>query len=193
MVESIQNLRENLNELGIPLYVSVESPEAIMSKILDERTTVLYQHEPAHEEACTALAVEEVAKALGSSVKRLRSDATLYHPEDIPFGPDLRDMPDTFTPFKEKVERLAKIRPLAEKLDAFPLLPADDKIYTAMTERFSSSFLPSDVDLGFPEGSFVEAVTTSALGVMPFTGGENAARARISKWMFEDDNLKVNN
>ena len=35
---------------------------------------------------------------------------TLYHIEDLPFSNDLSDLPDVFTPFKNKVESKCKVR-----------------------------------------------------------------------------------
>lgn len=37
---------------------------------------------------------------------------TLYHVDDLPYGKGLSDMPDTFTPFKNDVEKQCEVRPL---------------------------------------------------------------------------------
>lgn len=189
LTQSIQNFRENLHPLGVNLLVAFERPENLFERLLDSDTAIIFQTETAYEEKTVERAVEMISTSKGAGIVKLQSDATLYHRDDIPFAKDLKDMPDTFTPFKEKVEKYAKVRPLSEELEPFPAFPVDEKLTSACSDKCSFSYLPNEVDLGFDANSFASASGTS--GVLQFVGGETAALARISKWMFEDDRLKV--
>jgi hypothetical protein len=46
--------------------------------------------------------VAEAAQRAGGRLELLWG-STLYHKDDLPFAEGLRDMPDMFTPFKDKV------------------------------------------------------------------------------------------
>eukprot|EP00438_Fugacium_kawagutii_P028726 Skav229200 [mRNA] locus=scaffold1004:522999:533716:- [translate_table: standard] len=52
------------------------------------------------------------------------------------------------------------------------------------------SFLPTLQELGYEDEEVEEALRDDPRGVLPFQGGEDAALARLNKWMFEDDHLK---
>lgn len=46
----------------------------------------------------------QLKRALGSKARLERLwDGTLYHPADLPFAENMNDMPDVFTPFRNKV------------------------------------------------------------------------------------------
>eukprot|EP00435_Cladocopium_sp_Y103_P038993 s1906_g10.t1 len=52
------------------------------------------------------------------------------------------------------------------------------------------SFLPTLKELGYDDDEAEEAMRDDPRGVLPFQGGEDAALARLNKWMFDDDHLK---
>jgi deoxyribodipyrimidine photo-lyase len=189
LTQSIHNFRENLLPLGVNLLVAFERPESLFERLLDADTAIIFQTETAFEEKAVERAVEKISTSKGASIVKLQSDASLYHRDDIPFAENLVDMPDTFTPFKEKVEKYAKVRPLSEELEPFPTFPVDERLTLACSDKCSLSYIPNESDLGFDVDSFASASGTS--GVLQFVGGETAALARISKWMFEDDRLKA--
>ena len=51
-------------------------------------------------------AVTKALKSGGNKQNKLQKiwGCTLYHREDVPYAPDLSDLPDGFTPFRNKVE-----------------------------------------------------------------------------------------
>lgn len=52
--------------------------------------------------------------------------STMYELDDLPFDSNLSDMPNTFTPFRNKVEKRSKInRPLAVPKKGTLSLPTD--------------------------------------------------------------------
>ena len=60
-------------------------PEDLFSKILSSNTALLYQSELAHEEKSVENNVKKIANSIGSKVFSLRSDATMYHRDDLPY------------------------------------------------------------------------------------------------------------
>lgn len=62
---------------------------------------VLSQSEVTSEESATD---EGVRAALGARGRlQLLWGNTLFHFDDVPFAPDMSDLPDVFTPFRNKV------------------------------------------------------------------------------------------
>lgn len=179
------------------LVIALGHPENIIPKFLDPTTsnTVYVQGEVTFEEVTTEKNVESAILSKGAKLKRVRGNKTLYHPDDLPFNPNLSDMPDVFTPFKEIVEKRCPIRKLlptfgssfSSSSNPGPSLPPN--IELLYTETCSSTYMPTLQDIGFTD---VEAsAPPDQRGVMQFTGGEDAALARVRQWMFEGDHLKT--
>ena len=57
-------------------------------------------------------AVTKALKSGGNKQNKLQKiwGCTLYHREDVPYAPDLSDLPDGFTPFRNKVESKSSVR-----------------------------------------------------------------------------------
>lgn len=201
LIESVDNLRSNLRKLGHDLLVCYGKPEHILLQLTSEQSNdvVIVQTEAAYEENQVEMSVEGLLASIGVTLIRLQSSTTLYALEDLPYSyPSLADMPDVFTPFKEKIEKGSMIRdllsnPLYGELGSSP-----------------NTVLPSGCDCGFDYLPSLKCLysfngksdtgTTSVLdtatsmssprGVMQFIGGEDAARQRLHDWMWRDDNLK---
>jgi len=95
-------------------------------------------------------------------------------------------MPNTFTPFRNKVEKNCKIRaPLSipKGIGTFP-----DNFPNAV-EKYSSE-LPSLVDLGYTSDHVDHANFQDPRGVMPFKGGETAALERVKDFIWDKDLLR---
>lgn len=185
LLEAVETLRKNLRLLGSDLVVAMSKPEDVIPALSTLDSQVFVHGEVTSEE----LAVEKsVEKALPSkrSLQRIFGGNMLYHVEDIPFRPELTDVPDTFTPFKEKVEKRCRIR------DLLPTVTSSHLSRPAiLDEHFRNSRIPTLADLGFSDDDIARATTgLDERGVMSFTGGEDAALQRIQQWMFEEDMLK---
>lgn len=119
LIESVQDLRKQLQEKGSGLVVAVGKPEEVFPKLLSAieqelddvglEPSLVCQEEVASEE----LAVD---KALKNTLKTFRKGAkgsletvwgsTLYDIDDLPFEQGLSGMPDVFTPFRNKMEKV---------------------------------------------------------------------------------------
>jgi deoxyribodipyrimidine photo-lyase len=101
------------------LVVAHGKPEDIFAILLKESGQSLIPRVFCQEEVCS----EEltVDKAVRSSLSLVHPEAsleriwgsTLYDPDDLPFNDGPYGIPDTFTPFRNKVEKKCQIgRPL---------------------------------------------------------------------------------
>ncbi|KAJ1425310.1 DNA photolyase, FAD-binding/Cryptochrome, partial [Ochromonadaceae sp. CCMP2298] len=180
LLQSVENLRQNLRAMGCELLVATEKPEELIPKLLAGvvSSDVVVLAEATSEEQGVETRVQRGVEGLGAKgahkLHRIIGGHTLYHPEDIPYELNCAKVPNMFTPFKEKVEGASKVRPLI----ATPTLPTS---VTAATLSPHLGFTPQEVQAaGGAEGK----------GVMAFQGGEDAALGRLQQWMFRDDNLK---
>lgn len=107
--ESVENLRANLQKIGSNLLVRTGFPENIIPQLAQELgAEAVYASEEVTSEE---LAVEaRLAARLKTSGRELRVfwESTLIHVDDLPMK--VRDLPDVFTQFKNKVEKFAKIQ-----------------------------------------------------------------------------------
>lgn len=123
------------------------------------------------------LAVQRSLKTGQHKLHRVVGGCSLYHPEDIPFTADLKDMPDTFTPFKEKVERRSTVRPESPTIrdGDLPNTISPD----SLPEGLSYNYFPTLQELGFTAEQVRNlAEGRDGRGVMVFEGGEDAGLRR---------------
>jgi len=113
LIESVADLRQNLQKLGGDLIVRSGTPAEIIPQLAQQyQVSEVYHHrEVAFEE--TAIS-EEVETALWKMKLNLKHfiGHTLYHKEDLPFP--IKDIPDSFATFKKKVERDSNVRACIE-------------------------------------------------------------------------------
>jgi deoxyribodipyrimidine photo-lyase len=114
--------------------------------------------------------------------------STLYEIKDLPFQNGLNGMPDVFTPFRNKMEKLCKIGnplPIPNKGD-LKLANVDVSM-----ENCSFTYIPSLPELGYTPEDVSYANSEDPRGVMKFQGGESAALARVKDYIWEKDLLKI--
>lgn len=105
LLETISQLRQNLEKLHISLLIYQEKPEEVLSRLVEnyDISTIYYQKEWTSEER----EVEDTLKAKLKNVSfRSYYQQFLYHPEDIPF--EINKIPKIFTEFRKACEK--KIR-----------------------------------------------------------------------------------
>src|ERR1700744_1481660 len=109
LLESVADLRQNLQKLGCELIVKTGDPAEIIPQLAQQyQVSEVYHHrEVAFEETQKS---EEVEAALWKIKRNLKHfiGHTLYHKEDLPFP--IKDIPDSFAVFKKKVERDSEVR-----------------------------------------------------------------------------------
>ncbi|MGL5111439.1 MAG: DASH family cryptochrome [Flavobacterium sp.] len=164
-IESVQELRANLENIGIPLLVFQDSAEKVLPTLLDlsDPTTIYHQNEWTSEENTT---LEAVKLKCGGGVKFVGTNHQfLFPPECIPFH--INEVPKVFTQFRNACEKKAtvpKIEIIKPQRDA-----------TIATDQTT---IPTLADLGFE--TFEEDRRTA----FPFRGGENQGLQRLQDYLW---------
>lgn len=191
ILESVHDLRQSLEKKGSKLVIASDRPEAFFSRLLTEtnvsqssfRTKLVYQDEPCSEERAVAKAVKPLFRS-----SEAVWGSTLYDLKDLPYQPDLLDMPDTFTPFRNSVEKKCSIHtPLAvpQRYSPFPTgeeFPVSSELLTS---------LPTLESLGYTKDQAEDADSQDPRGVMTFKGGEMAALQRVKDYIWDKDLLRT--
>ena len=163
LLESVRNLRTNLRKIGSNLLVRTGLPEDIIPQLAQElgAEAVYASEEVTSEELTVEARLEERLKAAGREL-RLFWEATLIHVDELPMK--VRDLPDVFTQFKNKIERFAKIEatfPVPQNLE-----------------------FKETIDLG-------DIPAVPAGGQPAFRGGEDEGRQRLRDYFWTKDLLRT--
>jgi deoxyribodipyrimidine photo-lyase len=187
VIESVADLRQSLEKKGSKLLVSNEKPEDLFTKLLNKNAVtktakLIYQEEVCSEEATVARNVKRLFQSSESVW-----GSTLYDLKELPYQDDLIDMPDTFTPFRNTVEKKCTIHaPLPVPKDVGPFPTSED---LSLCDKYTS-FLPTLQDLGYTAQQITEANTEDSRGVMAFRGGETSGLARVNDYIWDKDLLR---
>lgn len=176
LLETVQNLRENLQKIGSNLMVRIGYPEEIIPQLalslsINEVYTSL---EITSEEVAINNSLEEKLEAQQQPLTFFWQ-STLYHIDDLPF--DINELPDIFTQFRNKVEKNALIRntfPIPTNL-CFPNFIDIGEIPTL--ENHGSTLFNIEKEV---------AANYSPL----FSGGETQAINRLNDYFWQQDLLK---
>jgi len=187
VIESVADLRKSLEKKGSKLLVSTKTPETFFSEILNDAkaTTsnkLIYQEEVCSEEKNVAKRVEKLFQS-----SEAVWGSTMYDLGDLPYDSSLQDMPNTFTPFRNKVEKNCKIRSPLSISKGLGSLPEDPN-YSMLVEKYGAE-LPNLQDLGYTPDQINHANCQDPRGVMEFKGGETAALARVKDYIWDKDLL----
>ena len=172
LIETITELKENLQKLNISLLVYNQKPEDWIAEITasHEITSIYLQEEWTTEE----MEVLENVKSKVSSEIEFKStyNQFLFHPVDVPF--ELNFIPNVFTQFRTKCEKYTKVR-----AEFVVNRVAEENLITNETE------IPSLEALGFSD------FATDSRTAFPYQGGENLALERIQHYFWETKKLGV--
>lgn len=170
IIESVQNLKENLKNIGVELLVYKGNSAQIISNVCNEFsiTEIHYQQENNDEE----IQVEKnLLNSLHPSIL-LKGiwGKTLFHLNDIPFS--IEQLPELFTNFRKKVEAQSEVKPLFY-----------NNLITHKLFFENKTQIPTVSDLGLPNA------TTSNKAAIQFKGGETEALNRLNHYFFETKSL----
>ena len=171
LLETLADLRGQLQKLNIPLLVAQETPETGLPKLVEDyQVAALYfQEEWTAEEQQIA---NRVCEQLPEGVTiRQEKDQFLFHPEDVPIT--IANLPEVFTVFRKKCENYGHVRPLAAA-------PKPCKIPAVAPPQKP---LPTLLDLGLDE------VTADTRSAFPFSGGSAAAQSRLDHYFWKTKKL----
>lgn len=172
LLESVVALREKLRSKGADLIILHGRPEEELVNLagsLGLNQLVAYK-EVAAEEVRISDLVEEKLWKLKISMDLFLGN-TLFNKEDLPFP--IKDIPDTFSVFKKRVERDSHVRPCFVEPDHIPF-----------PEGMPVTDLPNLDDLG------ICPAATDCRGVLEFKGGEEAGLARLHEYIWEKELIK---
>jgi deoxyribodipyrimidine photo-lyase len=171
LIESITDLKQNLDALNIPLFVFQEKPEIVIPKLcIDYNVNTVYlQKEWTEEENNVSNSVKQhTAKTVHFKTTYAQF---LYHPDDIKLP--LAKIPQVFTNFRKHVEKEVKVR---------PLISCNTKSKQQLT---NTTKIPSLQDLDYKD------FKTPANSAFPFKGGETKALERLDDYFFKTKKIGV--
>ncbi|XP_024981450.1 blue-light photoreceptor PHR2-like [Cynara cardunculus var. scolymus] len=173
LIESVSDLRKNLQARGSDLIVRIGKPETILAELVKEvGAEAVYAHrEVSNDEVKGEEKIEMGLKDEGVEIKYFWG-STLYHIEDLPFK--LEEMPTNYGGFREKVKGL-KVRKTIEALAQLKGLPSGGDI--------EPGEIPSLVDLGLNPSAAMSQAKPVSNG--PLVGGETEALQRLKRFAAE--------
>jgi deoxyribodipyrimidine photo-lyase len=225
VLEAVADLRSSLERRGSGLIVAIGKPEDALAYIAgraaegdDEyeyddddgssggqgvlrQIDVVCQEEVCSEELSVDKAVRaELARTMMGGKCKFKFEAvwgsTMYDPDDMPFDGNVRGVPDTFTPFRNRVEKECSIGTPYDEPDVAGLkLPANVRTYVDGKGacRASLDYMPTLSDLGYASEDIESASIVDARTAMPanYRGGETYALARVKEYIWDKDLLKA--
>lgn len=167
IIESVENLRQNLEKIGLRLIVRSGLSEDILFDIASQFKTrwIFCNRERTQEEVQIQDALEEKLWAIGQEIKYYRGKM-LYYTSDLPFP--MTHCPDIFTSFRKEVEKYVPIR------EPYPVPASRNQQYYSNIEEGpipqldAFGFSPFEVDKGYA-----------------WKGGEDAALAELEYYVWE--------
>jgi deoxyribodipyrimidine photo-lyase len=171
LLESIADLRSQLQAIGSDLIIRRGRPEEIIPALVEQFniTAVHYHQEVTAEETIVEANLQTALKIPSHSTW----GHTLYQPDDLPFA--IADLPELFTAFRKQVETHSGITsaiPAPKQLQPLPV-------------GLDRGDLPTLAELG------LVAIDPSPKGVLTFQGGETAGFARLQDYFWQQDCLKT--
>ncbi|OIV90968.1 hypothetical protein TanjilG_16928 [Lupinus angustifolius] len=168
LIQSVTDLRKNLQSRGSDLVVRVGKPETVLVELAKAiGADAIYAHrEVSHDEVKMEERIETVMKEENVEVK-YSWGSTLYHVDDLPFK--LEDMPTNYGGFRDKVQKM-EIRKSIEALDQLKGLPSRGDV--------EAGDIPSLSDLGLnPSATLSQDGKQSTNNSL--VGGETEALQRL--------------
>eukprot|EP00877_Chromochloris_zofingiensis_P000317 jgi/Chrzof1/10286/Cz04g35200.t1 len=109
--------------------------------------------------------------------------------DDLPFKEGLSDMPDVFTPFKDKCERNLQVRGelATPKTGELPLPQAGSSGELHLSSHDALVMMPGWDDLPWPPGHRLQSPQAHATAALNFRGGETAALERLKYYLWDSD------
>ncbi len=165
LLESVFDLRNNLQKLGGDLIVRMGNPAEILPQLAQHyQVSEVYHHrEVAFEETEISELVESALWKMKLNLKHFIGH-TLYHKEDLPFP--IKDIPDSFAVFKKKVERDSDVRHCIETPQHISIPDID-----------GAGHIPTLPELGLTEP------VDDQRALFQYHGGETAALKQLEQYI----------
>lgn len=187
LIESVSCMRRSLEARGSGLAVAIGKPSEVLPQLCGGCKEVFVTKGICSEETTDEKKVEkQIRGAHGCSLKSVWG-GMLYEPEDTGCNGNI---PLMFTAFKNKAESRGKIKNPLNAPKEMPSLPSPEDQESQKQLKEALAFMPSLEQLNYSAEEAKTAMLDDPRGVLPFQGGEEAAKQRLQKWMFDDNNLK---
>lgn len=175
LLESVQNLRDNLKAKGGNLLVRVGKPETIISALARDlgAAEVYCSKEATSEETDVEADLSKQLKLFNIDFE-LFWESTLYHPRDLPFW--ISRLPDIFTEYRKAIESQSSIRAI------FP-----EPTGIKLPEGLEIGKMPEIYELIL----FSQWPSNNQNAVIDFKGGETEALKRLQEYFWKEDCLKT--
>lgn len=171
LIETIIDLKAQLFNLGIPLYVYNDYPETCIANLEAQfHFDALYLQKEWTKEENDAYNIVKTVWDEDFTIYQ-DYDQFLYHPEDLNF--EIKNLPIVFTNFRKHVEKQSKIR-------------AESKIFNNEKQQVplkNTTSIPTLQDLGF------EDFENHPHSAFPLKGGETEALKHLDYYFFETKKL----
>ena len=174
LIETVENLKENLKELQMSLLIFKEQPQEVIDKLVKEFSIedIFYQEEWTSEEL---LEMKKVKDSVPNSVSFHSSyDQFLIEPSVLPY-PDFEKIPEVFTRFRKKLEKDWKVSSCIPQIKAFP----------------SSNLLQHTTTIPTLEELGLSSFEKDSRSAFPFKGGEDEALNRLYNYLWGTDRIAV--
>jgi deoxyribodipyrimidine photo-lyase len=166
LIETVTDLKKNLEDLNITLLTYFESPEDKLHEICDayEIETIYTQKEWTKEEVTTNNFIKNTLSETLSFVEDY--DQFLYNPTRV--SKDFSNIPNVFTAFRKKLEKTVQIQ-------------KEVQVSKCTSENLieNKTIITTLQDLGFEDFEVHENTA------FPFSGGETSALERLKNYFFE--------
>ncbi len=170
MVEAVADLQQRWQALGGTFLIRQGKTEAIIAQLVQE--LAIDQVYCSQEVTSEELAADTAIQAHGVKLRKFWQ-ATLYHPDDLPFP--IARIPQVFTQFRKAIEQESSLRPSYPTPTTLPAFPV----------AAEPGELPSLLQLG------LQPPTIDARAQLRFVGGETAALERVQTYIWDRDRLRV--
>lgn len=168
ILESVEDLRSNIQKLGGELVVRIGRPESILAELAHsmKASWVICNRERTQEEVLVQDGLEQKLWGIGIELLYTRGKM-LYHTQDLPVP--VQHTPDVFTQFRKENEQITPVREPIPSPIALPPLP----------QEVEAGALPGLQELGHPP---FEPDERAVLG---FKGGETEGLRRLRHYFWE--------
>ena len=171
LLETLADLRHQLQLLGIPLYVEFQSTVKAVPEFFEnfEAAALFYQEEWTEEESQESRQVLSLLPKT-ASVENCKNQF-LFHPDDVPI--QIGNLPEVFTVFRKKCEKYGSVQALVNK----PQKTQPDAQWPDVQP------IPSLEKLG------LEPIEPDSRSAFPFKGGSQEAALRLDHYFWKTKKL----
>lgn len=170
VLESVADLRQNLQSIGSNLLVRSGKPECVVAELAQQvkASWVLCNRERTHEEVQVQDSLEQKLWSVGVELLYCRGKM-LYHTQDLPVP--VHHTPDIFTQFRKENEHITPVRTPLPTPTAMPPLSAE----------IDWGVMPRLQDFGH------EPFTPDQRAAHSFKGGETEGLRRLRYYLWESN------